>query len=128
MTTTDSNLEKKSFNLKDLIDIPSEMLESLNLNTEEDKEKERLQNIEALKKKLREKRNSLRNNRLGKRYKEDNQIKTLKENPLFQNLNGNFDSPEIKMAIENMASKMSNDPKQKKNIKKQMENLLEKMK
>ena len=50
-----------------------------------------------------------------------------KENQLFQNIN-NMDSTETKKIIENMASKMSNDPKQKKNIKNQMENLIDKMK
>lgn len=56
-------------------------------------------------------------------------IKMLKENPLLKNL-GNLDSlnsPEAKTIIDNMASKMCNNSKQKKAIKKQMEKLIGKI-
>jgi predicted outer membrane protein len=146
------NAEKKMFDLKDILNISPEMLQSLQsltlnnnennsmnsssilsqINTLSNTSSNTLSNKEDLKKKLRDKRNALKNNRLGKKYQEDNQIKTLKENPLFQNMNGGnlngANDADIKNTIESMASKMSNDPKQKKNIKKQMNHLIEKMK
>ena len=124
--------EKKSFNLADLINpeiLNPEILnkyeglsEEIIVNEVEDPEKRR----EALRKKLRAKTNTMRNNRSSKDMKEKNQINMLKENPLFQNI-GNTDEDTMKKIIESMASKMTNDPKQKKNAKKQMEKLVEKM-
>ena len=80
---------------------------------------------EELKQKLRASIKSRNNNRLSKDLKQQNQIQMLKENPMFQNI-GN--TPDMKNVIDNMANKLSTDPKQKKNIKKQMEELVEKMK
>jgi hypothetical protein len=139
------NPEKKTFDLKDILNVSPEMLQSLQSLTLNNNENNAMNsssilsqintlsntsgNKEDLKKKLRDKRNALKNNRLGKKYQEENQIKALKENPLFQNINGgNANDSDIKNTIESMASKMSNDPKQKKNIKKQMNHLIEKMK
>jgi len=139
------NPEKKTFDLKDILNVSPEMLQSLQSLTLNNNENNAMNsssilsqintlsntsgNKEDLKKKLRDKRNALKNNRLGKKYQEENQIKALKENPLFQNINGGYaNDSDIKNTIESMASKMSNDPKQKKNIKKQMNHLIEKMK
>lgn len=80
-----------------------------------------------LKQKLRQKTNNMRNNRLGKSSREQSQINALKENPMFQNI-GNTSEEEIKKAIEMMASSFSKDPRQKKNIKKQVGKLVDKMK
>jgi hypothetical protein len=118
----------KSFNLKDLIN--PEMLSKYvennleqDIDIKEDPQKKR----EELRKKLRAKTNILRNNRSSKEMKETNQINMLKENPLFKNIE-NADEDTMKKMIESMAAKMTNDPKQKKNAKKQMESLIEKMK
>ena len=89
-------------------------------------EEDRIKNLEILKKKLRNKQEELRNSRKSKNQKEDSRIKMLKENPLFKNL-GSLNTPEAKKMIDNMASKMCSDPKQKKAIKKQMEKLINKM-
>ncbi len=80
-----------------------------------------------LKQKLKQKTNNMRNNRLGKSSREQTQINALKENPMFQNV-GNTSEEEIKKAIEMMASSFSKDPRQKKNIKKQVGKLVEKIK
>ena len=75
------------------------------------------------------KKQDLSNKRKGKNVKEDIKMKMLKENPLLKNL-GNLDSlnsPDAKKMIDNMASKMCNNSKQKKAIKKQMEKLIGKM-
>ena len=144
------NLDKKSFNLKDLINIeniPEDILESiknneiidLEIKTDEQvsnekskevqilDEKERLHNIQLVKNRLITKQQELSNKRKGnKNEKEDMKIKMLKENPLVKNLDS-LNSPEAKKMIDNMASKMCNNSKQKKAIKKQMEKLIGKM-
>jgi hypothetical protein len=120
--------EKQSFNL-------DELMSELNLkdymgeNQELDGKLKEIQEKrkDELRKKLRQKTNNMRNNRSGKILREQNQINSLKENPLFQNI-GNGNEDEIKKVIETMASSFSKDPKQKKNIKKQMEKLVEKIK
>jgi len=89
-------------------------------------EEDRLKNLEILKKKLRNKKEELLHSRKSKNQKEDSRIKMLKENPLFKNL-GSLNTPEAKKMIDNIASKMCNDPKQKKAMKKQMEKLINKM-
>ena len=123
--------EKKSFNLKDLINIENiDQLSSLSLNDnleEELTEEIIMKNREELRRRTKEKINNMRNKRLGKNTKQDSQIKALKENPLFQNLDLN-NNTDIKKVIDNLASKMTTDSKQKKNIKKQMEKIMDKMK
>jgi len=151
------NLDKKSFNLKDLINIeniPKDILESIKNNeiidleikndeqvineqskevqSKEDEilnEKERLHNIELVKNRLITRQQELSNKRKSKNVKEDIKIKMLKENPLLKNLGNlnSLNSPEAKTIIDNMASKMCNNSKQKKAIKKQMEKLIGKM-
>jgi hypothetical protein len=122
-----NNLEQnQSFNLEDL-------MSQINLNDYkgvvpelDNKIKDlQLKRKEELKQKLRAKTNNLRNNRMSKEIRENNQINSLKENPMFQNINNVEDTKKI---IETMASSMSKDSKQKKNIKKQIEKLVDKMK
>ena len=108
------NLDKKSFNLKDLINIENideDILESiknnkiidLEIKTDEEvsneqskeeveilDEKERLHNIQLVKNKLINRQQELSNKRKNKNVKEDMKIKMLKENPLLKNL-GNLD-------------------------------------
>ena len=125
---TDNGDEKKSFNIKDLVDIEdlnnytSELLK----NNENEVDNLSKPSRDELRAKLRAKTNSLKNNRMSKNIKEENQMKSLKENPMFKNVDPN--SVDMKNMIESMANKMCADPKQKKNIKKQMEKLVEKMK
>jgi hypothetical protein len=116
--------DTKSFNLKDLItpDILNKYVET-NL---EDKNKLNEINREILRKKLRNKTNNLRLNRSSKDAKEKNQLNMLKENSLFQNIEG-ADNETMKKMVDAMASKMTNDSKQKKNAKKQITKLLEKI-
>lgn len=80
----------------------------------------------ALKKKLEDKRNSIKNKKQPLITKEDNQINMLKNNPLFKNIE-NLDKESIKKIIDTLASNMTNNSKQKKNIKKQVEKLIDKM-
>ena len=80
----------------------------------------------ALKKKLEDKRNSIKNKKQPLITKEDNQINMLKNNPLFKNIE-NADKESIKKIIDTVASSMKNDSKQKKIIKKQVEKLIDKM-
>jgi len=136
----------KSFNLKDFIKNDtiknyieenghnvdmnkiSELINGkLNIN-EESTEKKVIDNErrEELRRRLREKTNVLKGNRTSKELREKNQINELKQNPLFQT-GGNVNPEDIKNMIEAYSSKMTKDTKQKKNIKKQMNNLIEKM-
>ena len=117
--------EKQNFNLTELmsqINLKDYMGENNQLDEKlVEMEKQRK---ELLRQKLRNKTNSLRNNRMSKNAREQNQIESLKSNPAFQNINSNED---MKKAIDMVASSMSKDSKQKKNIKKQMEQLVGKM-
>ena len=80
---------------------------------------------DELRRRLRAKTNTMKGNRSSKHIREQNQINELKENPMFQNADPN--SVEVKNMIDSYASKMTSDPKQKKNIKKQMDNLIQKI-
>ncbi len=80
---------------------------------------------EIIRQKLKNKMNNFKNNRSGKESIERMQLEALKNNESFRNIQGN--NEEMKKAIESMASNMTKDPKQKKNIKKQMDKLIEKM-
>jgi hypothetical protein len=117
--------QKQEFNLTDLMS-QINLKEYIGQNEELDEkiiemEKKRK---EELREKLRNKTNNLRNNRMSKNVRQQNQIETLKSNPAFQNVNSNED---MKKTIDMVASSMSKDSKQKKNIKKQMEQLVGKM-
>ena len=62
---------------------------------------------EILRQKLRNKTNSLRNNRMPKSIREENQINTLKNNPAFQNISSNdnkriFVEEKIKLVQEHL--------------------------
>ena len=137
------NLDKtQAFNLKDLLNDEniksyqdilgnSGILQNANLesgisqNTNKIISDEERRNI--LRQKLRAKTNTLRSNRMSKDIKEKTQIDMLKENPMFKNLDSQ-NNVDMNNIIEKMASSMSKDPKQKKNIKKQISNIVEKMK
>ncbi len=80
---------------------------------------------EIIRQKLRNKMNNFKNNRSGKESIERMQLEALKNNESFRNIQGN--NEEMKKAIESLASNMTKDPKQKKNIKKQMDKLVEKI-
>lgn len=125
---------KQSFDLKDLIDEKEinkykeieEQEKNNNENIISEEEQKKIRREEALKK-LKEKKEAFKNKRLGKVGQQKNQINQLMSNPLFSNLNLN-NNDEIKKAVELMAGKMTNDPKQKKNAKKQIAKLVDKMK
>jgi len=144
---TINNEENKSFNLSELINNDelkkyigknldmNKISELINGNTsestssiEEPSEKGSIsqERRDELRRRLRAKTNSLKGNRTSKEAREKNQINELKQNPLFQQ-SGNMNEEDVKNIIETYASKMTKDAKQKKNIKKQMKNLIEKM-
>ena len=118
--------QKQELNLMDLmseINLKSYMGESPEMDEKIlEMEKKRK---EMLRQKLRNKMNSFKNNRMSKDHKQQVQMDSLKNNPAFQNINS---QEEMKKAIDMVASSMSKDSKQKKNIKKQMEELVDKMK
>lgn len=120
--------EKQQFNLNDImsnLNLKDYMGQSEELDNKLVEMENKRKN--DLRQKLRQKTNNMRNNRSGKSMREQSQINALKENALFQNINNNSEE-EIKKAIETMASSFSKDSRQKKNIKKQVGKLVEKMK
>jgi hypothetical protein len=122
--------ENQSLNIKDLI--PKESLDEYLHISKDILDKtfdEKKENRELLRQKLRNKTNILKGNRISKDLREKNQINELKKNPMFQSLN-NIDNTDVNMnsMIDKMASSMTKDPKQKKNIKKQLDKLIDKMK
>lgn len=129
-----NNSNKQSFNLKDLLDENEinkykeieEQEKNNESNTISEEEQKKIRREEVLKK-LKEKKEAFKNKRLGKVGQQKNQINQLMSNPLFSNLNLN-NNDEIKKAIELMAGKITNDSKQKKNAKKQIAKLVDKMK
>ena len=92
---------------------------------DEQSKKDELRN--ELRKKLRAKIKTLSIHRMSKDMKEKAQIDSLKENLMFQNA-GNIGNEDMNNIINTMVNQMGADPKQKKNIKKQVENLVDKMK
>ena len=129
-----NNNDKKSFNLKDLIDENEinrykqiEEEEKNNENNIISEEEQKKINHEIALKKLKEKREAFKNKRLGKQSQQKNQVNQLMNNPLFSNLNLN-NKDEINKAVNLMVDKMTNDPKQKKHAKKQFYKLVDKMK
>ena len=95
---------------------------------DEQSKKDELRN--ELRKKLRAKIKTLSIHRMSKDMKEKAQIDSLKENPMFQNAGniGNIGNEDMNNIINTMVNQMGADPKQTKNIKKQVENLVDKMK
>ena len=92
-----NNNDTKSFNLKDLIN-ENEINRYKQIEEEEEKnnenniiseEEQKKINHEIALKKLKEKRDSLKNKRLGKQSQQKNQVNQLINNPLFSNLNLN---------------------------------------
>lgn len=106
-----------NINLKDYVGINPELDEKI---VEHDKKRK-----DELKQKLKNKLNNMKNSRMNKNYKEETQLNSLKNNPAFQNMDN---QENVKKAIDMMASSYSNDSKQKKNIKKQIEKLVDKIK
>ena len=97
--------------------------------TLEEKENQRLENIARIKQRIQTNKDELRAKRISKNNSnpKNNQLEALKQNPLFADIQ-NAPPDEIKKAVELMVGKMTNDSKQKKNAKKQINNLLEQLK
>jgi hypothetical protein len=84
-------------------------------------------NREALRKRF-EAQKEQKKNRSIKVAKDQNKAKILKDFPILQNLNNLPEDIDIKNLINNMASKMTNDPKQKKMMKKKINKLVDELK
>ena len=135
-------MSKKSYSLKKLqIDDAINKYEVIenqeNIVEQEEiikKEEElRNNNRELAIQRLKEKQEASKNARLGRSqsYKksnpQENALNQMMNHPSFSNLDMN-DENAIKQVIEQMASKMTNDGKQKKQMKKKMNDMLNKIK
>lgn len=81
-------------------------------------------NRDALKKRFEDQKENKKNRSI-KDAKEQNKTKILKDFPILQNLNNLPEDVDIKSLINNMTSKMTNDPKQKKIMKKKINKLMD---
>jgi hypothetical protein len=84
-------------------------------------------NREALKKRFEAQKEDKKNKSI-KDTKDQNKTKILKDFPILQNLNNLPEDMDVKSLINNMASKMTNDPKQKKIMKKKINKLIDELK
>ncbi len=118
--------EKQEFNFNDLMS-QINLKDYVGQNQELDEKLFELENKrkEMLRNKLRTKTNNMRNNRMTKDIRQQTQMEQIKKSPVFQNAKS---EDEMKKAIDMVASSLSKDPKQKKNIKKQMDSLMSKLK
>jgi hypothetical protein len=128
---------KSSFNLNDLMNIGQNpeiqqqlqgmMGEQFNQFQKSEKEGEKELSKEELRKKLRAKMNQLSSQRQGKDAQQQKQIEQLKSNPMVQSMGNKVD---INMLIDQVMKQnnIPNTPQHRKNVKKQVEALMEKMK
>ena len=98
---------------------PKEIQNKLLQNNVDDAEKKR----NELRAKLRQKTNQMSQSRQSKDIQMKNQLEMMKDNPMFSNaLQGTQEDK--KKIIDMYASSVTKDSKQKKNIKKQMEKIM----
>jgi hypothetical protein len=126
MSNTDN---QNSLNINEIGENDSDKsYENVLINKSEELTLEVLQkNREALRKRF-EAQNEEKKNRSVKNTKDQNKTKILKDFPILQNLNNLPEDVDVKSLINNMASKMTNDPKQKKIMKKKINKLIDELK
>ena len=126
MSNTDN---QNSLNINEIEENDSDKShENLLIQKSEELTPEVLQkNREALKKRF-EAQKEEKKNRSIKGAKDQNKTKILKDFPILQNLNNLSEDVDVKSLINNMASKMTNDPKQKKIMKKKINKLIDELK
>ncbi len=127
---------KSSFNLNDLMNIGQNpeiqqqlqgmMGEQFNQFQKSEKEDEKELSREELRKKLRAKMNQMSSQRQGKDVQQQKQIEQLKSNPMVQSMGKKVD---INMLIDQVMKQnnIPNTPQHRKNVKKQVEALMNKM-
>lgn len=126
---------KSSFNLNDLMNIGQnpEIQQQLQgimgeqfQQFQRDEKKDENLSKEEMRKKLREKINQMSSQRQGKDVQQKKQIEQLKSNPMVQSMGKKVD---INMLIDQVMKQnnIPNTPQHRKNVKKQVEALMEKM-
>lgn len=130
-----NNSVKSSFDLKDLMNIGQNpeiqqqlqgmMGEQFQQFQQSEKKEENLSK-EEMRKRLREKINQMSSQRHGKDVQQKKQIEQLKSNPMVQSMGKKVD---INMLIDQVMKQnnIPNTPQHRKNVKKQVEALMEKM-
>lgn len=135
--TDKSNLNiPSSFDLKDLMNLSEnpqiqnqlQGLMSQQMNEHQKVEEPKNENLsrEELRKRLRAKIRQGEESRYGKQYQEQKQVEQLKANPMVQRMGKNVD---VEMLVDQVMkhNKLPDHPKQRKMVKKQVEEMIEKM-
>ncbi len=134
-----NNTVKSSFDLKDLMNMGQNpalqqqiqgMVQnqfSQHMNNDSNENKPEISREEA-RKRLREKIREKENMRMGKSFQEKKQIEQLKQNPLVSAM-GNTNNVDINMLVDQIMRQQNipNNPQQRKSVKRQVEQLLQKM-
>ncbi len=135
-----NNTVKSSFDLKDLMNMgqnpalqqqiqgmmQNQFSQHLNNNNESNENKSLSK--EELRKKLRDKIREKENMRMGKSFQEKKQIEQLKQNPMV-NAMGDVKNVDVNMLVDQIMRQQNipNNPQQRKSVKRQVEQLMEKM-
>jgi hypothetical protein len=135
-----NNTVKSSFDLKDLMNMGQNpalqqqiqgMMQnqfSQHLNNNNESSENKSLSKEELRKKLRDKIREKENMRMGKSFQEKKQIEQLKQNPMV-NAMGDVKNVDVNMLVDQIMRQQNipNNPQQRKSVKRQVEQLMEKM-
>ncbi len=135
-----NNTVKSSFDLKDLMNMGQNpalqqqiqgMMQnqfSQHLNNNNESTENKSLSKEELRKKLRDKIREKENMRMGKSFQEKKQIEQLKQNPMV-NAMGDVKNVDVNMLVDQIMRQQNipNNPQQRKSVKRQVEQLMEKM-
>ncbi len=132
----DNNTIKSSFDFKDLMNLGQnpavqQQLQSIlqDQHTNHQNNNNNVQKDDA-KKRLRDKLNSMQNARMGKSFQQEEQIKQMKNNSLLRSVGSMGDNVDINLMVDQIMKEQNlpNNTKQRKYVKRQVEELMEKMK
>ncbi len=135
-----NNTVKSSFDLKDLMNMGQNpalqqqiqgMMQnqfSQHMNNNNESSENKSLSKEELRKKLRDKIREKESMRMGKSFQEKKQIEQLKQNPMV-NAMGDVKNVDINMLVDQIMRQQNipNNPQQRKSVKRQVEQLMEKM-
>ncbi len=135
-----NNTVKSSFDLKDLMNMGQNpalqqqiqgMMQnqfSQHMNNNNESSENKSLSKEELRKKLRDKIREKESMRMGKSFQEKKQIEQLKQNPMV-NAMGDVKNVDVNMLVDQIMRQQNipNNPQQRKSVKRQVEQLMEKM-
>ncbi len=125
---------KSSFDFKDLMNLGQnpavqQQLQNI-LQGQHENHQSEPKNKDDAKKRLRDKINSMQNSRMGKSFQQEQQIQQMKNNSLMRTMGSMSDNMDVNALVEQVMKEQNlpNNTKQRKYVKRQVEELMEKMK